>query len=84
MSVSQPLQLIVTTDLSKESIVFLQVRKGVAGSINVRTLTGKDIILGIGPGDTVIDLKMKIQDLEGIPPDLQRLIYDWKQLEGTI
>lgn len=84
MSVSQPLTLTATTDLTKDSIVFLQVREGVAGSINVRNLTGSDTIHEIGPGDTVIDLKCKISDREEIPPDQQCLVYAGKVPKGTI
>lgn len=84
MSVSQPLTLTATTDLTKDSIVFLQVREGAAGSINVRNPTGSDTIYEIGPGDTVIDLKLKISDRDEIPPDHQCLVYAGKVLKGTI
>lgn len=84
MSVSQPLTLTTTTDLTKDSIVFLQVREGVTRTINIRSLTGSDFISEIGPGDTVIDLKLKISDREEIPPDEQCLVYAAKILKGTI
>lgn len=74
MSVSQALPLTAKSDLSKDSIVFLQVQKGVAGSNYVKMLTGKDFILGIGPGDTVNDLKLKLSHREGLPSDQQRFI----------
>lgn len=84
MSVSQPLPLTATTDLSKDSIVFLQVRQGVVSYVHVIARTQEEFFFDIGPGDTVIDLKLKILERKGVPPDQQRLHYGGKLLEGTI
>jgi len=47
--------------------------------IFVKTLTGKTIILDVKPSDSIKDLKTKIQDLEGIPLDQQRLLFQGKK-----
>ncbi|KAG9030133.1 hypothetical protein FS837_003353, partial [Tulasnella sp. UAMH 9824] len=51
-------------------------------SVYVKTLTRRTLwVTDIHPSDDIYRLKIKLQEIEGIPPDRQRLIFAGMQLE---
>jgi ubiquitin len=57
-------------------------RQASSMQIFVKTLTGKTAALDVRPSDTIGNVKTKIEDMDGMPTYLQRLVYAGKQLEN--
>jgi ubiquitin len=63
-------------------LIFLFPMSTYAMQIYVNTTTGKTITLDVESGDSIENVKEKIQDREGIPPDLQSLMFESRELEN--
>ena len=51
--------------------------------IFVKTLTGKTIPLDVEYFDTIWEVKCKLQDKDGIPPDFRKLIVGGRELQDN-
>jgi ubiquitin C len=68
-------------NIQKESTLHLVLRLRGGMQIFVRTLTGKTMTFEVQANETMQDIKKKIADREGIPPDQQRLLFVGKELK---
>jgi len=68
-------------NIQKESTLHLVLRLRGGMKIVVEIATGKRVTLEVEPSDTIETVRSKYQNMEGVPPDQQGLIFKGKLLE---
>merc|ERR1712080_2981 len=52
--------------------------------IKVKTLTGKELKIDIEADSAIMHVKRKVEEIEGIPPEQQRLVFAGKQIADNM